>query len=116
MPQNTVIVDRRSVFGNPFRFQNDLLYSDASHRRHVLSKWVLYDNTCRPVAREMQNIVLVQMYQAWIQNVLEYPDNVIRCNFTYYDIKDQLAGKNLACWCAMHKACHSDVLLEIANS
>jgi hypothetical protein len=28
---------------------------------------------------------------------------------------DELRGKDLVCWCAP-KACHADVLLEIANS
>ena len=32
------------------------------------------------------------------------------------EIKDQLAGKNLACWCAPGAPCHADVLLEVANS
>lgn len=27
----------------------------------------------------------------------------------------ELRGKNLACWCPLDKACHADVLLEIAN-
>lgn len=27
----------------------------------------------------------------------------------------ELAGKNLACWCAPGLPCHADVLLEIAN-
>lgn len=26
-----------------------------------------------------------------------------------------LRGKNLACWCALDKPCHADVLLEMAN-
>ena len=26
-----------------------------------------------------------------------------------------LRGKNLACWCKPSKACHADVLLELAN-
>lgn len=26
-----------------------------------------------------------------------------------------LAGKNLACWCALDAECHADVLLELAN-
>jgi hypothetical protein len=30
------------------------------------------------------------------------------------DIK-QLQGKNLMCWCPLDKACHADVLLELAN-
>jgi hypothetical protein len=31
-------------------------------------------------------------------------------------IKNELRGKNLACFCPLHKPCHADVLLEIANS
>ena len=30
-------------------------------------------------------------------------------------IQRDLAGKNLACWCALDEPCHADVLLEIAN-
>ena len=37
-----------------------------------------------------------------------------------YHLKDrnlfpELRGKNLACWCALDKPCHADVLLEIVN-
>jgi hypothetical protein len=31
------------------------------------------------------------------------------------DVRRELRGKNLACWCKAHLACHADVLLEIAN-
>lgn len=31
------------------------------------------------------------------------------------EIKAQLGGKNLACWCKPGAPCHADVLLEIAN-
>lgn len=30
-------------------------------------------------------------------------------------IKNELAGKNLMCWCKLDEPCHADVLLEIAN-
>lgn len=32
------------------------------------------------------------------------------------DIRLELRGKNLACWCRAGAPCHADVLLEIANS
>lgn len=35
---------------------------------------------------------------------------------TIQDIKRELRGKNLACWCPLDQPCHADVLLEIANS
>ena len=32
------------------------------------------------------------------------------------DIRTQLRGKNLACWCKPGDPCHADVLLEMANA
>src|SRR3984957_4127057 len=34
---------------------------------------------------------------------------------TKADIRRELRGKNLSCWCVENKPCHADVLLEIAN-
>lgn len=31
------------------------------------------------------------------------------------DVKRELRGKNLACWCPLGQPCHADILLEIAN-
>ena len=31
------------------------------------------------------------------------------------DIRDALAGRDLACWCPLDSPCHGDVLLELAN-
>ena len=30
-------------------------------------------------------------------------------------IKDELRGKDLACWCPLDQPCHADVLLEMAH-
>jgi len=38
-----------------------------------------------------------------------------RVKVTIDDIKQELRGKNLACWCKLSEVCHADVLLEIAN-
>lgn len=35
--------------------------------------------------------------------------------YTVDDVKRELRGKNLACWCK-ESPCHADVLLEVANS
>lgn len=32
------------------------------------------------------------------------------------NIRRELKGKNLACFCSLDKPCHADVLLEIANA
>jgi uncharacterized protein YvpB len=35
--------------------------------------------------------------------------------YSIADVKRELAGKNLACWCKPGTPCHGDYLLEIAN-
>ena len=35
---------------------------------------------------------------------------------TLDDIRSELRGKNLACWCPLDQPCHADVLLELANA
>jgi hypothetical protein len=32
------------------------------------------------------------------------------------EIRAELGGKDLACWCPLDQPCHADVLLEIANA
>lgn len=32
-----------------------------------------------------------------------------------HDVRRELRGKDLACWCPLDQPCHADVLLEIAN-
>ena len=34
---------------------------------------------------------------------------------TTEDVKRELRGENLACWCRLGQPCHADVLLKIAN-
>lgn len=52
----------------------------------------------------------VQRYREWLEGRVtgpERPDAV--------EIRTQLGGKNLACWCRPGDICHADVLLELAN-
>lgn len=32
------------------------------------------------------------------------------------DVRRELRGKDLACWCRLDEPCHADVLLELANA
>ena len=34
---------------------------------------------------------------------------------TIREIREHLAGHDLACWCPLDQPCHADVLLQIAN-
>jgi len=35
--------------------------------------------------------------------------------FSVDDVRRELRGKNLACWCRPGEPCHADVLLQVAN-
>jgi Domain of unknown function (DUF4326) len=36
--------------------------------------------------------------------------------YTVEDVRRELAGRDLACWCPLDEPCHADVLLRIANA
>jgi uncharacterized protein DUF4326 len=92
-PPNTVVVSRPSRFGNPFAMadamQRDPALTKAEARRVVVDEFRRMTRSAKE--RERQG----------------YPGND--------EIKRELRGKNLACWCPEDGPCHADVLLEIAN-
>jgi len=83
-PADAVYVGRPTGWGNPF-----------SHLPNTLAQF-------KVATREEA----VAAYEKWIK----HPDRAV----LYYKVRDQLAGKDLVCWCAP-KPCHADILLEIAN-
>lgn len=38
-----------------------------------------------------------------------------RLQFSEQEVRDKLAGRDLACWCRLDQRCHVDVLLAVAN-
>lgn len=38
-----------------------------------------------------------------------------RLDFSVQDVRRELRGRDLACWCPLDQACHAGVLLTIAN-
>jgi Domain of unknown function (DUF4326) len=44
-----------------------------------------------------------------------YRDNLDRDDALQAAAREELAGKDLACWCPLDQPCHADVLLEVAN-
>jgi hypothetical protein len=38
-----------------------------------------------------------------------------RLKVSMEDVRRELAGRDLACWCRLDEACHADVLIEIAS-
>jgi hypothetical protein len=91
-PEGAVVVARPSKWGNPWRVGD-----------HAMVEW--------PMGAEVQTArevvitpgIAVELYR-WAFT----PDA--------NDIRAELAGRDLACWCPLDQPCHADVLLEIANS
>lgn len=90
MPPNTVYVGRPSRWGNPFQ---------------------VVDLAAEYACDEAQARVLcVEAYRKWLSSEDAYLAMADRV-----DAKNELRGKDLACWCKPGEPCHADVLLEIAN-
>src|SRR5215471_17114006 len=88
MPPNTVKVDRTTRFGNPFRPGSP----GIPDRRAAVASF----------ERALRNGELTR--------------GAAHSPFTPENIRAELRGKNLACWCPLDDACHADILLAIANA
>jgi Domain of unknown function (DUF4326) len=49
--------------------------------------------------------------------IAQYRDDLLagRLRVTVDDVRRELRGRDVACWCAPGRPCHGDVLLEVAN-
>ena len=59
----------------------------------------LMNNMTRPYA--------VKLFRDWTEEVATPA--------WFAAVRNELRGKDLACWCPLDQPCHADVLLEIAN-
>jgi hypothetical protein len=89
MPDNTVKVDRSTQWGNPFK-----VHGAGTGSRMTAEDSVFFFRQ----KLEEEGLVLSKL----------------TC-ITPEDIRRELRGKNLACWCPLDQPCHADVLLELAN-
>jgi len=100
LPPNTVKVDRSTRWGNPFK--------EPPFNPHTSIR-----------AMDGRQKYPVQMFRHMLlQNrrwMMPASAKFACVETTIEDVKRELAGKNLACWCRPGKPCHADVLLEIAN-
>ena len=90
MPENTVSVARRSMWGNPYVV--GAVYPDQG------------------INKPLTAAEAVAHYSEWVLGET-FGAVVVRA-----EIRLALRGKNLACWCPLGSPCHADVLLEVANA
>ncbi len=107
MPKNTVVVDRTTGFGNPFRVAKGKFTCQGVEGFSWIvgtfegpAMWILDD-------KDKALTVAVSAFRTWI--------NLDKQSNLRDKARSALRGKNLACWCALDKPCHAEVLLEIAN-
>jgi hypothetical protein len=97
-PEGAIVVARPSKWGNPFNFDGyrEQEWTYPSGAPFVPSVEVLREWAARDFRRELLD-----------GHLHSYPSTD--------EIIGELAGCDLACWCAVYVPCHADVLLEIAN-
>lgn len=96
MPKGAVYVGRPTKFGNPFAVGEK------------------FDAVEEEGGRVMKTYVCSS------------PEEAVECFRNYVDqdqsaelrdeIRAELRGRDLACWCRLDQPCHADVLLELANA
>lgn len=95
MPLNAKSVARPHAWGNPFRVgDNAFVQVDPA-----------IGDVGAGVEMPITQGLAVELFRAW---TICRPDNVA-------EIRAELAGFDLACFCALDQPCHADVLLEVAN-
>ncbi len=115
MPPNTVSVTRPGKFGNPFKLIGDLIYIDAGHRRKIFSKWVLFYHDGGYTQADVVELFKKCLLQENFIGIGKVEKEVVS-KFNYMrDHKEDLRGKNLACFCAS-EPCHASELIKYCNS
>lgn len=100
---DAVIVARPTKWGNPFRIGDALTGGSVADGDHA-----------------------VNLFTNWLTNHVDTEGRYIHGRTDYHgaeaanrpaidEIREELAGRDLACWCPLDQPCHADVLLEIAN-
>jgi hypothetical protein len=121
MPENTTYVGRPTKWGNPFDFRR------SEHCWSALA----YGCKGDPAGRREAS---VRAYRAWLTEGYVSVENGLYMERggksepialspdinpgrppTLAEVRAELRGKNLACWCG-EGPCHAEVLLELANA
>lgn len=115
-PEGAIVVTRVGKFGNPFQQfgENEYLYCDASHRRKILTPWVIFDHDQDIKNNAVTPQMVVEHYRRWLTGEFDEAGIVRPCLITAAQIAS-LRGKQLGCFCSLDKPCHADVLCELAN-
>jgi hypothetical protein len=90
-PKGGVVCTRASRWGNPYRLADFHPMIPESERRALA----------------------LDCFRRLLTGQIE--GGLHRLKFTADDVRRELAGKDLGCFCPLDKPCHVDVLLAVAN-
>jgi hypothetical protein len=105
MPSGAVVVARPSWWGNPFPIK----YPSPFTREEAVRMYrdLIVDGEAFWTEGEGTAFETTHRFDRW-HGRFPVP--------TVDQIREVLAGRDLACWCKPGLACHADVLLELANN
>lgn len=104
LPENTVCVTRPGKWGNPF----------VVHHPNGPEKM---QQPMTPKMAVASFRSMIEKEGGWFPQPLPWPKGKIPAQYTSVeDVRRELRGKDLACFCPLDVPCHADVLLEIANA
>ena len=113
MPPNAVYVGRPTKWGNPWTVEE---WRDHMARLHRSFSGL--EPTRSELDYEARDIATTCFYSAMVDRLAD-PESEEHEHPGFYpplqQIRDELAGKDLACWCPLDQPCHADVLLKVAN-
>lgn len=113
MPDGAVYVGRPTKWGNPWTVDEWMPMMDRLHRSFTGTVVTLAD-----LKHEARDIAATCFYSAMVDRLGD-PDYLKHEHPGFYppldQIRDELAGRDLACWCPVDQPCHADVLLKVAN-
>jgi hypothetical protein len=90
-PEGAIVVSRPSKWGNPYKLSD---YPSA-------------------MPMNQRSAHAIDCFRRLLLGQIAEPR--VALPFTVEDVRSELAGKDLACWCRLSDACHADVLLAVAN-
>lgn len=108
LPENTVCVNRPLKYGNPFKVINN----DICGYNSDIGEWIFIESRKKFPDAISARKRAVQLFEEYVNGNC-YPLPFAPYNIA--DIKNDLKGKNLACFCPVGSECHRTVLLKIAN-
>lgn len=108
LPPNTICVTRPGRFGNPFRIGDYAKVGGRLGGPGAIGglQW-LYCTAIKP----SPGFVLIENKE----QAVEWFRRLATVTRWADKLREELRGKDLACWCGLDELCHADVWLEIAN-